>query len=66
LITGQINKSNRALKPKLAKYLAAMRNMEKYFLGFSIRSFPRAQNWLADKLAKGVAQQEPLATDVFF
>ena len=66
LITGHINKSNRALKPELAKYLAAVRSMEKYFLGFSIRSFPRAQNWLADKLAKGVAQQEPLATYVFF
>ena len=36
------------------------------FLGFSIRSFPRAQNWLADNLAKAAAQQEPLAADVFF
>ena len=39
-----INKSNRALKPEFAKYLAAVRSMEKYFLGFSIRSFPRSQN----------------------
>ena len=44
LITGQINKSNRALKPELAKYLAAVRSMEKYFLGFSIRSFSRTKN----------------------
>ena len=44
LITGHINKSNRALKPELAKYLAAVRSMQKYFLGFSIRSFPRSQN----------------------
>ena len=42
LITGHINKSNRALKPELAKYLAAVRSMEKYFLKFSIRSFPRS------------------------
>ena len=44
LISGQINKSNRALKPELAKYLAAVRSMEMYFLGFSISSFPRSQN----------------------
>jgi len=41
LITSHINKSNRALKPELAKYLAAVRSIEKYFLGFSIRSFFR-------------------------
>ena len=33
LIIGQINKSNRALKPELAKYLAAVRSMEGHFLG---------------------------------
>jgi len=32
LITGHINKSNRALKPELVKYLAAVRSMEKHFL----------------------------------
>ena len=36
LITGHINKSNRALKPELAKYLVAVRSMEKFFLGFNI------------------------------
>ena len=40
LITGHINKSNRALKPELAKYLADDRSMERFFLGFSIQSFP--------------------------
>ena len=40
--------------------------MEKYFLGFSVRSFPRAQNQLADKLAKAAAQKDPLLPDVFF
>jgi ribonuclease HI len=48
LVTGHINKSNRALKPELAKYLAAVRSMEKYFLGFSIRSFSRTKNKQAD------------------
>jgi len=66
LITGQINKSNRALKLELAKYLAAMRSMEKYFLGFSIHNFSRTKNKQADQLAKVVAQFDPLPLDVFF
>ena len=66
LITGHINKSNRALKPELAKYLAAVRSMKKYFLGFSIRSFPRSQNKQADQLAKAAVQHDPLPPDVFF
>ena len=41
LITNHIGKTYRALKPELAMYLAAVRSMEKYFLGFSVRSFPR-------------------------
>jgi ribonuclease HI len=65
LITGHINKFNRALKPELVKYLAAVWGMEKYFLGFSIRSFLMAQNILADKLEEAAAQQEPLSADVF-
>ena len=66
LITGHINKSNRALKPELVKYLAAVRSMEKYFLGFSIHSFSRTKNKQADQLAKAEAQFDPLPPDVFF
>ena len=66
LITGHINKSNRALKPELSKYLVAVRSMDKFFLGFSIRSFPRSQNKQADILAKAAAQYDPLPPDVFF
>ena len=40
--------------------------MEKYFLGFSIRSFSRAHNKQGDQLAKAAAQKDPLALDVFF
>ena len=36
LITNHISKTYRALKPELAKCLAAVRSMEKYFLGFSV------------------------------
>ena len=55
LITGHINKTNRALKPELSKYLAAVRSMERFFLGLSIRSFPRLQNKQADIIAKAAA-----------
>ena len=66
LITNHIGKTYRALKPELAKYLAVVRYMEKYFLGFSVRSFPRIQNKQADVLAKAVAENDSLPPDVFF
>ena len=66
LITNHISKTYRALKPELAKYLAAVRSMEKYFLGFSVRSFLRIQNKQADVLAKAAAKNNPLPLDVFF
>jgi ribonuclease HI len=66
LIGGHINKSNRALKPNLVKYLVAVRGMEKYFLRFTVCYFPRTQNKIADELAKAVAQGNPLPPDVFF
>ena len=40
--------------------------MEKYFLDFSVRSFPRLQNKQADVLAMAVAENDPLPPDVFF
>ena len=40
--------------------------MERFSLGFSIRSFPRSQNKQADILAKAAAQYDPLPPDVFF
>ena len=59
-------KTYRALKPELVKYLVAVRSMEKYFLGFSVRSFPRLQNKQVDVLAKAAAENDPLPPDVFF
>ena len=66
LITNHIGKTYKALKLELAKYLAAVRSMEKYFLGFSVRSFPRIQNKQADVLAKAAAENDSLPPDVFF
>jgi hypothetical protein len=55
LITGHVDKYYKAQHPELVKYLAAVRGMEKYFLGFDVKSFPRALNKEADELAKVVA-----------
>jgi hypothetical protein len=66
LITGHVDKSYKAQNPELMKYLVAVRRMEKYFLGFGIRSFARALNKEADELTKAVAQKNPLPPDVFF
>ena len=38
--------------------------MKKYFEGFSIRNFPRAENKQANQMA--AAQNDPLPPDVFF
>ena len=40
--------------------------MEKYVLGFSVRSFPRLQNKQVDVLAKAAVENNPLPPDVFF
>ena len=40
--------------------------MKNYFLGFSIRSFPRSQNKQVNQLEKAAAQLDPLPLDVFF
>jgi hypothetical protein len=61
-----VDKSYKAQHLELVKYLAAVRGMEKYFLGFGVRSFPRALNIEADELGKAAAQQNPLPLDVFF
>ena len=50
----------------MAKYLAAVQSMEKYFLGFSIHSFSSMKNKQADQLAKATAQFDPLPPNVFF
>jgi ribonuclease HI len=66
LVTGHVDKSYKAQHPELVKYLAAVKGMEKYFLGFLVSSFSRALNKEVDELSKAVAQQNPLPPDIFF
>lgn len=66
VIIGHVEKTLVAKEPELAKYLSAVRRMEKDFTGFSQRHIPRAKNAEADELAKAVAQNLPLPPNVFF
>lgn len=60
LIIRHVYKSYKAQNLELAKYLTAVSGMEKYFLGFGVKSFPRSLNKEIDELAKAAAQQNPL------
>jgi hypothetical protein len=50
----------------MMKYLPAVRSMEKFFIGITVRSFPRNYNKEADAIAKATALHEPLPPDVFY
>jgi ribonuclease HI len=66
LVAGHIGKTYKAKKPDMMKYLQAVRSMEKFFIGITVRSFPRHYNKEADAIAKAIALLEPLPSDVFY
>ena len=66
VIASQINKTFQTKEPELVKYMAAVRSMEKHFLGFIVRSISRNDNFEADDLAKAAAQNLPIPPDVFY
>jgi ribonuclease HI len=66
VISGHVDKSSKAIDPKLEKYLDAVRRLEASFEDFSIKNIPRGENEHADLLAKSVAQGLPLRPEVFF
>jgi ribonuclease HI len=66
LVAGHIGKTYKAKKPDMMKYLQAVRSMEKFFIGITVRSFPRHYNKEADAIAKATALLEPLPPDVFY
>jgi hypothetical protein len=47
------------------KYLALVRRMEFFLKGFTIEYIDRNKNTKTDELAKAVARNTPLPTDVF-
>jgi hypothetical protein len=40
LVAGHIGKTYKAKKPDMMKYLQAVRSMEKFFIGITVRSLP--------------------------
>jgi hypothetical protein len=66
VISGHIDKSNKARDPKLEKYLDVVRRMEASFEGFYVKNIPRGENEHADSLAKSAAQGLLLPPEVFF
>jgi ribonuclease HI len=66
LVAGHIEKTYKAKKPDMMKYLQVVRSMEKFFIGITVRSFPRHYNKEADAIAKATALLEPLPPDVFY
>jgi ribonuclease HI len=66
VISGQLDKSSKARDPKLEKYLDAVRRLEAFFEGFSVKNIPRGGNEHANLLAKSAAQGLPLPSEVFF
>jgi ribonuclease HI len=66
VIIGHVEKEFTAKEPKLVKYLAAVRRMEKHFVGFTFRHIPRSENAKLDELAKAAAQKAPMPVDIFY
>jgi ribonuclease HI len=65
-VAGHIGKTYKAKKPDMMKYLQAIQSMEKFFIGTTVRSFPRHYNKEADAIAKATALLKPLPPDVFY
>jgi ribonuclease HI len=66
VISGHVDKSNKARDPKLEKFLDAVRRLEASFEGVSVKNTPRGENEHADLLAKSAAQGLSLPSEVFF
>jgi ribonuclease HI len=56
VITGHVDKSNKARDPELEKYFDIIQRMEASSEGFSVKNIPRGENEQADLLAKSAAQ----------
>jgi hypothetical protein len=66
LVAGHIGKTYKAKKPDMMKYLQVVHSMEKFFLGITVKSFPRHYNKEANAIVKAAALLKPLPPDVFY
>jgi hypothetical protein len=56
VVVGQVEKDYAAKDPALMQYLAAIRNLERQFKGFTLQHVDRAKNEEADALAKAATR----------
>lgn len=66
MMANHVEKDYIAREPMLAKYLLAVRSMEKYFKGFDIEYVERKSNEEADLIAKVAARKQPSPPDVLY
>lgn len=66
VVANQADKEYVAREPMLAKYLLAVRSMDKYFKGFNTEYIERKHNDEADELAKLESCKQQLSPDVFY
>jgi ribonuclease HI len=66
VVSSQIEKQCIAREPTLQKYLTPIRRMENHFMGLTVEYIERSKNFEADELAKAIARNTPLPTDIFF
>jgi ribonuclease HI len=66
VVASQIEKECIAREPTLKRYLALIGRMDNHFKCFIVEYIEIRKNSKADELAKAVARNTPLPTDVFF
>jgi ribonuclease HI len=66
VVASQIEKECMARDATLERYLVAIRRMENYFKGFTVKYIERTKNTEVDELAKAAAKKAVLPPDVFF
>jgi ribonuclease HI len=65
VIQEHIEKESEARNPVLMKYLEKVREMERYFKGYSVQRIPGDDNNKADKLEKAAARNQVMPLEVF-
>ena len=66
VIAEQVEKEYMAREPKLVKYLATVRALERRFQGFTLQCIPRAENSKIDDLAKATTNNLPIPKGTFY
>jgi ribonuclease HI len=66
VIQEHIENESEARNPVLMKFLEKVREMQRYFKGYSVQHIPRDNNNEADKFAKAATRNQAMPPNVFF